>query len=305
MTFTVMICTRDRRSDLKATCAKLLELQPMPDEVIICVDGCRDGSNEMLRLSFPAFRVIENPFLRGSVFSRDRILRAASSDIVVSLDDDSYLVQRDSLQRLAAVFLAHPEAAVVVFPELRDGNVFASADKTDRSRGRYVSAYANCAAAMRRDFYLWQPGFPLFFEHMYEEGDYALQCYAAGKSVWFEPSLVVRHHESPVNRRPLQRHHLNARNELCSVWLRCPWPWLPLVTLYRILRQFVYAGSEGVCWAMREPAWWLGALKRWPQCRRSRQPIVWPIYYQWMRLGRRPIYSVIGLQKDFPRTSMD
>jgi GT2 family glycosyltransferase len=300
MTFTVMISTRDRRADLEATCAKLLDLQPMPDEVIICADGCLDDTAQMLRLRFPAFRVIENPSPRGSVYSRDRMMQAARGDIVLSLDDDSYPLHRDFFQRLPDVFLGHPDAAVVVFPELRDGNRFAAADKTDKSHGHYVSAYANCAAAMRRDFYLRQPGFPVFFRHFYEEPDYASQCYAAGKSVWFEPSLTVRHQESPVNRRPVPRHHFNARNELWSVWLRCPWPWLPAVSAYRILRQFVYACSEGVGWAIREPIWWASALKGWRRCRRFRQPIEWSTYYHWMKLARTPIYSLGDLRKEFP-----
>ena len=49
-----------------------------------------------------------------------------------------------------------------------------------RRHGRYVAAYANCGAAMRRDVYLQLAGFPTFFGHMYEEPDYALQCYASG-----------------------------------------------------------------------------------------------------------------------------
>src|SRR5207248_3513459 len=111
-----------------------------------------------------------------------------------SLDDDSYPIQRDFFAKLPSIFAAHPEAAVVAFPELRDANQFSALDKTDNRLGHYVSAYANCAAAMRTDLYLRSAGFPAFFTHMYEEPDYALQCYAAGAAVWFEPSLEIRHH---------------------------------------------------------------------------------------------------------------
>jgi hypothetical protein len=190
-----------------------------------------------------------------------------------------------------------------VFPELRDGNRFSAADKTDLSSGHYVSAYANCAAAMRRSFYLERPGFPGFFHHGYEEPDYALQCYSGGKSVWFEPSLVVRHRESRVNRSAQRWHQINARNELWSVWLRCPWPWLPLICAYRIFRQSVYAWSQGIGWGIREPVWWFSALAGLPQCRQSRQPVSWRVYYHWIRLARRPVYSSGDLYKRFPDSS--
>ncbi|HEV2472409.1 MAG TPA: glycosyltransferase family A protein [Chthonomonadales bacterium] len=305
MTFSIMIPTRDRCADLEATCLQLLRLEPGPDEIILCTDGCLDNTVEMLRTRFPRFRVVQSERPAGSMVCRDRMLRVARGDIVLSLDDDSYPLQRDFFTRLESVFLEHPEAAVIVFPELRDGGEFSARDKTDSTPGHYVSAYANCAAAMRRTFYLERPGFPMFFTHMYEEPDYALQCYTAGEAVWFEPSITVRHRVSPVNRCPLQRHHSNARNELWSVWIRCPWPWLPLVSAYRIARQLVYAGSEGAGWLMREPCWWLAALKGWRQCRLSRSPVPWPAYYHWLRLARNPIYTFQEFRSRFspPRKS--
>lgn len=300
MTCSVMIATRDRRVDLELTCANLECLAPGPDEVLVCADGCRDGTAEMLRRRFPRFRILENPTPMGSLYSRDRLLRLARGEIVLSLDDDSWPLQRHFLATLVQVFADHPDAAVIVFPELRDGAVFATADKTDRSPGHYVSAYANCAAAMRRDFYLTSTGFPLFFGHMYEEPDYALQCYAGGAAVWFEPSLTVYHRVSQANRHALERHHLNARNELWSVWLRCPWPWLPMVSVYRACRQLVYSLSEGPGWVIREPTWWLAALRGLPHCLLFRQPVAWRTYYGWMRLARRPAYALAELRKFFP-----
>src|SRR6266576_2063619 len=86
---------------------------------------------------------------------------------------------------------------------------------------------------LRREVYLKIGGYPSFFFHGYEEPDYALQCYAAGYAVWFEPSLPIRHHLAEANRNRFRFHQSNARNEIWSVWLRCPWPWLPLVSLMK------------------------------------------------------------------------
>ncbi|HZR18618.1 MAG TPA: glycosyltransferase family A protein [Verrucomicrobiae bacterium] len=300
MTFAIMIPTRNRRADLESTCASLINLRPLPDEVLICVDGCQDNTVEMLRTRFPQFVVLQNPVTKGSVHSRDQLLRFAKSDIVVSLDDDSCPIAADFLQQLGCQFSQHPEAAVITFPEQRLGGMFAGRDRTAANCGRYVSAYANCAAAMRRKPYLAVGGFCGFFEHMYEEPDYALQSYAAGAAVWFEPSLVVEHRESPKARDLPRRHQLNARNELWSVWLRCPWPWVPLVSGYRIARQFSYAFSKGFSWVWREPFWWFAAFKGIGKCSQQRQAIPWATYYRWMRLPRKPIYSVEQLQREFP-----
>lgn len=289
MTFTVMIATRNRIDDLRRTCKNIQTWCPQPNEVIICADACTDGTAEMIRDEFPTFTLLENEKSLGSVGSRNRILHLAKQDFVICLDDDSYPVDPTFLKRIRQTLTEHPEAGVITFSELRNGNVYSSVNKTPSSPGHYVPAYPNCAAVMRRDLYLKLQGFPTFFHHMYEETDYALQCYAAGFAVWFEPSIIIRHHTSPVQRQPVKRHHKNARNELWSVWLRCPLIWMLPVSCFRIFRQLQYAASEGPFWVMREPMWWLSALKGIPACLCDRKPIKWEVYYSWMRLARKQV----------------
>jgi GT2 family glycosyltransferase len=284
-----MITTRNRCEELRHTLERLFELQPRADEVLVCADGCTDGTAEMVRQQFPKCILLENELARGSVFSRDRLLRAASGDIVASFDDDSYPLDKDFFARVEQLFGERDDTAVIAFPEVRDGEEPAHPGKTASSPPHLVSAYANCAAAMRRDVYLGSQGFPAFFGHMYEEPDYALQCYALGYVVRFEPSVRVRHHVSAAQREPIRRHHLNARNELWSVFMRCPFPQLIVVALFRIWRQLRYAYSERFAWAVREPRWWWSALMGVPRCIRHRQPIDWLRYYAWMKLARHPI----------------
>jgi GT2 family glycosyltransferase len=298
MTFAFMVATHNRCADLRRTCAALQLLDPPPDEVLICADGCTDDTVPMLRREFPNFVVLENAVRQGSVASRDRMLRLASADIVISLDDDSYPIHPDFLARLGRVLEEHPEAAVVSFVEIRDTDCPGPAPRCPHEpRGRYVAAYANCGAAMRRDVYLELAGFPGFFGHMYEEPDYALQCYAAGRAVWCEPALSVRHHMSSVNRHAGRRQRLHARNELWSVLIRCPWPYLPAVVLFRIWRQLRYAATQGLVDVLLQPAWWLSALCGLPQCRARRSAIPWRTYWAWMRLARRPLCHPLELAR--------
>lgn len=286
-----MITTRNRCEDLRKTLSCLMSCTPQPSEILVCADGCDDETVHMVTGEFPSIRLLENSPSIGSVSSRRRLLEETKSDWVLSLDDDSYPLDQGFFEKISSVIANHPEAAVITFPEQHDGGTYVSADKAPDSPGHYVSSYANCGAIMDRRFYLAQQGFPAIFSHMYEEPDYALQCYAAGSSVWFEPSLVIRHHQSPHQRNHLRRHQLNARNELWSVWMRCPWPWLPLVTAFRMWSQFRYAVSEGFGWAVREPLYWIEALKNLGSVREARQPVPWKRYFTWMRLARRPLYS--------------
>jgi glycosyltransferase involved in cell wall biosynthesis len=297
MTFAIMITTRNRCEELRRTLAKVQELQPEPNEILICADGCTDNTNEMVRSEFPHCILIANEQARGSVFSRDRLLRLANSDIVLSLDDDSYPIDSDFLSRLATAFEVRTEAAVITFVELRGESASSAGPAADLSKGQYVSAYPNCAAAMRRDVYLRSQGFPIFFDHMYEELDFALQCYAQGHGVWYEPGLRVRHHLISARHQSVSRHHLNARNELWSVGLRCPWPWLPGVAAYRIFRQLIFAASQGLGWVIREPQWWVLAMAGWGEVAKERRPVPWRVYRGWLQLNRQPIQNETKLRQ--------
>lgn len=293
----VMIATRNRRNELHETLTKLAQLDPKPVEILICADGSTDDTVEMLRNEFPDLKVIENKTKLGSVASRDKMLRLALGEIVVSLDDDSYPIDPDFISQLQLAFQAHPSAAVITFAELRGKEATLAGPSADLTRGQFVAAYPNCAAAMRRSLYGVRAKFPLIFEHMYEEPDYALQCYAAGFGVWFEPSLQVRHYLTSTQREPISRHHRNARNELWSVVLRCPFPWIIFVALYRIVRQLAFAMSQGMSWMIREPVWWLAALRGWREVIAQRRHVPWCVYRTWMHLNRKAVRDEVELRQ--------
>ena len=152
-----------------------------------------------------------------------------------------------------------------------------------------VHSFPNSGAALRREVYLSLAGYPGFFFHAYEETDYALQCYAAGYEVWYETDLTVRHYYTSTGRSELRTHHRHARNEQWSVWMRCPWPYLPLVAGWRALSQFRYACKRGLGWAVREPLWWYQAVRGLRTCLRNRNPVSWSSFRRSMRLARHPI----------------
>src|SRR6266566_2938632 len=86
----IMITTKNRVEDLKRTCGVLQRLDPPPLEILITADGCSDGTVKFVQTQVSGARLIINERGRGSVTSRDRMMREARGEIVFSLDDDSY-----------------------------------------------------------------------------------------------------------------------------------------------------------------------------------------------------------------------
>jgi GT2 family glycosyltransferase len=296
----VMIATHSRLPELRRTLAVIAELEPAPDEVWVCADGCGDGTADFVRAEYPWVKLIEHPAALGSIRSRTEIMHGAGSDIVVSLDDDSYPMDGDFIARVRELFAAKAHVAVASFPQRTD-----EFPETLTAAGFgpdcYTASYSDAAAAFRRSVYLELEGWPEEFGHAYEEPDYALQCVTRGYAVYFFTQVVIRHHFTSLQRNEIRTHHRHARNEQWSMWRRCPFPDVLALSPYRALSQLNYARKRGVGWVVREPAWWMMALRGLPAALRKRRPVPARVYRRWLRLIRRPIESEEEWRREFGR----
>ena len=285
----VMIATKNRANDLRRTCQVLRQLNPPPLEILITADGCTDDTvqfvkAEMEKAGSRNIKLIINETSKGSVASRDRMMREARGDLVLALDDDSYPEQLDCLHLLSSLFHLRPILAVVTFPQRTD-EYPETLTQMDFGPERPTRFFANSGAVLRRSAYLQLPGFEPRFFHMYEEPDYALQCVAAGYEVLFTPMVTIRHHWSGQARSEIANHHRHSRNEFWSTVMRCPFPQVLWLVAYRVFSQFRYAHKRGIHWVVREPVWWWQALKGIPYCLKKRNPIPWPQYGAWLQLN--------------------
>jgi GT2 family glycosyltransferase len=228
-------------------------------------------------------RLFVNEVGMGSVASRDRMMREASGDLVLALDDDSYPEQSDCISRIMPLFDQNPLLAIAYFPQRTD-EYPETLTQTDFGPPRLTRSFANSGAVLRVSIYRQLPGFEPKFFHMYEEPDYALQCVAAGYEVLFTPVVTIRHHYSGAARSEMRNHHHHSRNECWSTLLRCPMPQMPLLVLYRLCSQWAYACKRGPQWVFREPVWWWQALGGIKYCLCNRRPILWQKYREWLRL---------------------
>lgn len=285
MRLAVTIATHNRLSELQRTCAALRRLQPPPDELWICADGCTDGTAAWVRTAMPEARLIEHPRSLHSIRSRDEMARATQAEIIAVLDDDSYPLTPDFVSRAKAHFAARPTCAVLSFPQQTD-EFPDTLGRTAFGPSLRVGSFVNAASAIRRATYIELGGLPLEFEHMGDEPDYALRCIAAGWDVIHVTDIVVRHHWSAMMRNEIRNHHRHARNEAWSILLRCPAPWWPLLIIRRAAGQFAYALKRGPTWLAQEPRWWWGALRKVPAIWGRRAPVDWRGYRRWLQLRR-------------------
>jgi GT2 family glycosyltransferase len=284
MTISIMITTRNRAGDLRQTCRVLKQLNPTPSEILITADGCTDDTAAVVKSELPEAKLLVNSIGQGSVASRDRMMREATGDLVLALDDDSYPEQTDCIARIGPLFEQNPRMAIAHFPQRTD-EYPETLTQTNFGAARLTRSFANSGAVLRRSIYLQLPGFEPKFFHMYEEPDYALQCVAAGYEVLLTSLITIRHHYSGATRNEMRNHHRHSRNEFWSTLMRCPFPQVLGLAAYRIYSQFRYACKRGINWMLREPVWWLQAVSGIPYCLKKRNPIPWQRYRTWLKIN--------------------
>ena len=279
----IMITTRNRADDLRETCRAVSLLNPAPHEIFITADGCTDNTVEVVRSELPNAILLVNPESIGSVPSRNRMMNLAKGDLVLSLDDDSYPEQYDCLKILQELFAENPCLAIVTFPQ-RTNEYPETLEQATFGEPREIRSFPCSGVCLRLSSYRSLRGFEPMFFHSYEEPDYSLQCVANGWKTLFYPKIVIRHHFSGVGRSELQTHHRHARNELWAAVMRCPFPYVLLIIIWRIFSQAYYAATRSFSWVIVEPLWWWKAVKGLPQAIRRRHPVSWAGYKKWLSL---------------------
>jgi len=284
----ICIATHNRRADLSRTLDHIARLVPPPDELLICADGCTDDTETFVRATHPQARLFTHALAMGSIPSRNELAAACTSEVFVSLDDDSYPLDTDFIGQVRTAFAQHPRLAVLSFAQQTD-EFPQSLATTDFGPAQFVGSFANSAAAIRREAFIALGGYPDFFFHAYEEPDFALRCVCASWQVRAVPSPIVRHHYTSAQRSELRMHHRHARNEFWCIVMRAPAPLALPLAVFRAVRQLGFACRRGANWVVREPFWWWQALRGLGTALSARESLPLRRYLGWIRLLRRPL----------------
>ncbi len=214
--FSILISTKNRKSDLLIT---LNTIAPLLNEDVECVvfdDGSDDGTAESVLLLFPQIIFWRNEISKGYLYCRNKMLNETSADFAVSLDDDANFVTADSLENIAAHFSSQPKCGLIAFRLLwqKDNpNEIESNEIATRVKG-----FVGCGHVWRMEAWNDIPNYPEWFKFYGEEEFASYQLFKKGWEVHYLPSVLV-HHRVDLKLRKLQKDYtLRLRRSLSSGW---------------------------------------------------------------------------------------
>ena len=287
---TVGIVTKDRPDSLRECLESLTVLGDILAEVIV-IDDTSDVVIDSAFVGLPEpvasrLRVIRHQHNEGCIVARNTMVREASTDYVLLIDDDAALLSRTSIDDACRLMDAHPHVgAVACAMAERNGSPWHPATQpAPVDYTCYVRSFIGFAHIVRRSLFLELGGYRESFYFYGEEKDYCLRMIHAGFDIVYMPSARVVHAPNPSTRSRSRYVRYVIRNDCLFALYNEPLP-LALLTLpirlgrYRSMTRD-FADRGGFTWIVREIARLL------PSIFSRRRPVSWATLRQWRRIGR-------------------
>lgn len=285
---TIGVTTRNRPAALRRCLESIARVHPAA-EVIVFDDNSEVPADRQFGLPLAAnLRVIRDPRGVGYIAGRNEIVRQATHELVLLLDDDAVLLDAGAIRQAIAVLSHDGAVAAVAFAQAEsDGRPWPESMQAGRGGcAARVPAYIGFAHLIRRSVFVELGGYRADFVCYGEEKDYCLRLMEAGYRVVYLPDALVGHVVDAGGRDRRRYVRFSIRNDCLMSLYSEPWPLVVVGVPLRLLRFRRMAASiaGGDAGGLR---WIVGELRRaFPDVRRHRRPVSWRTVREWRRLSR-------------------
>lgn len=205
------------------------------------------------------FKYIEAPDNLGVAKGRNFALQFATAPILILLDDDAVLQNKDALQQVVTAFDQKPagnneserKTAIVSFKVLyfdtlemqKNALPHKKFNKYKDKHSFYTYYYAGGAHAIKKEVLEQVGHYPEDFFYGMEEYDLSYRIIQKGYSIRYSDRIVMLHKESPLGRKP-------TSEKLKMMWVnksKVAWRYLPRIYFYStaLLWSFQYLRVTG------------------------------------------------------------
>ncbi len=214
------ITTRNRAHILPKAVSSALAQDYPSLQVAVVDDASTDGTPDLCA-RFPTVQWERHEQPHGIIESRNRLMRTATADYYVSLDDDAWFLRGDEISLAVTRLQAEPAIAGIAFDILspdRPGII-------ERAGPRPTSMFIGCGHVLRLSvvrtagFYADTPG-----PYGSEEKDLCLRLSDLGHRIELLPGVHVWHDKAWTGRNNNPLHRSGVCNELIMAVRRCPLP---------------------------------------------------------------------------------
>ncbi len=252
----ILILTHNRADDLLLLLKSLASLRRYDKVVaeILLLNNASTESYNQVEAFIDAHQELKVQYILsaenlGVAGGRNKLMRMAKGELLLTIDDDMIFPQRESLERMSMLFeqpiFKENNTAIITLKVIyystkeMQRSVFPH-KKWDKYIGhdQFLTLYfAGGANLMKREVLQQSGYFPEDFFYGMEEYDLCYRVLDAGFSIGYDNSVTIEHKESPEGRQP-------SYKKLQMQWVnksKVAWRYLP----------FVYFLSTAVMWSFQ------------------------------------------------------
>lgn len=280
----IILTLGDRPGELRRAVQSVQAQHGDPVEIVVVANGGQ------VTEATPGVRIVRVAKNAGVPGGRNIGAEASTGDVILFLDDDGWLPDRGTAERLRDAFRSRPSLGIVSFrivdpatgitqrrhvPRLRVG---------DPERSSDVTSFLGGACAIRRTVLEKCGGQPAAFFYGHEEIDLGWRALDAGYDIRYDAGAIMYHPQfEPAARHPTFYYN-NARNRVWLARRRLPGALIP-----------PYLGTWAAITVLRHRhakllrLWFRGFNEGWRSDPGPRRPIGWRTVWRMTRLGRPPV----------------
>ncbi len=237
----VIILTRNRREQLKE-CLNSIKRQNFPGVEVIVVDNASDDDTAlMVKENFSDVKLIRLDKNHG-VGGRNIGAEEAEGELIISLDDDSKLIQTNTISRIVEKFRKNSDLGAAGFRVINaegEEDEWFSWEKVGNEKEGYLSpTFRTCAAAIRPEMFERTGGFWERYFIYVEERDFATRILNSGAEVRYFPLITIQHRRANRNRETSRLFYYVTRNTTWYFWRNFSIPRALGRTLFFWTKQF-------------------------------------------------------------------
>lgn len=235
------ITSKNRVSILPKAIASAFE-QTYPNKEIAVFDDCStDGTKELAKtISDVSWHFPKDP--KGYLFARNMFLETTDATYYVSLDDDSWFLNRHDLQKAVDYMDLNLTVAALAFTIYSpDDDV--SLQKLDvQLKPSVTNNFIGCGHLVRVEYvrqvgcYTTNPGY-----YGGEEKDLCIKLMDVGFTIMTFPEVLVWHEKTNVARNLPKQHRSGVCNDLVFAYRRIPTVFLFPILGYKFFSHFRFS----------------------------------------------------------------
>jgi len=281
MKISALIGSRNRYAIVKKCLQSVLSQAYRDFEVLLLDDASEDPESYeelVTELNDARVRLIRNEKPLGVSGGRNMLMQQAKGAILFVIDDDAYIVHKNSFSIIAEIFEEKRDVGIVACKIQNYGAVESylvpfkkrvlRKNPTIVDKGQYVGYFLGTAHAIRKDVIDTCGNYDANLFWGCEELDLSYKAVSIGWKIWYEPSILIHHLPQPSvvgKRGEYDEIYHQVKNRFYLAWRYLPWkyvlPYLGIwmgkhfwdATKHNFLGAYIRGVMAGLCSLKKVP----------------------------------------------------